>query len=313
MSLRGLRIVLSTGLVCWGWGWGAGRSVAFDVLLLVGETQPMKCRIDGLGDDFLVARVAIETEGNVVTEKRTIELNQIAFIDFEIPGSESVLLANPDRAQLETLRNLWESKSKWLGIRRSNSGAVGLAVANILLASGEASKVKVALNTFRKVEHGDWNENRRALAQQGRLRALLALDRPDEALADARTIAENSEDPTLLVETRAVMAEASRRQFEASLEEFPKWREDDEVRDEVLEQFHATIDQFLYPCLFHGSLEESAARGLWNASQVYVLAGEWKAAQNCAKDLVTLYPDTIFAERGRKFLKNQVSATDLNR
>lgn len=280
-------------------------AVAFDVLKLEDESEPLKCRIDGLGDSFIVARVAIEANGKTRTEQRTIQLEDIRFIDFEIPKPESALLERPVREQLVALRDLWESKSKWLGVRRSNSGEVGLVVANLLLQSGEAAKVKVALTTFSMVEQGDWDETRRAHAQQGKLRALLALGRPEEALAEARLVAETAEDPTILVETQMVMAEAARREFEASLEEYPKWREDDEVREQVMAQYHTAIDQFLFPCLFHGSLEGTASRGLWNAAEVYNLAENRDLALNCAKDLLALYPGSEFEERARLLLEKE--------
>ncbi|MGK0185166.1 MAG: tetratricopeptide (TPR) repeat protein [Verrucomicrobiales bacterium] len=278
-------------------------ALAFDVLKLVNDPEPLKCRIDGLGDTFLVARVAIEINGRTTTEQRTIQLEAIEFVDFEIPAAEVQIQQQKGKGKkaLEQLRDLWESKSKWLGVPRSNSGDVALAVGDALLASGEKAKATVALATFVAVEKGDWNEHRRALAQQGKLRALLALGRAEEALAEAQLVAETAEDPTILVETRMVMAAATRREFEASLQEYPKWREDDEVREQVMEQFHTTIDQFLYPCLFHGSLEESAAEGLWNAAEVYQLAGSDDAALDCSRDIVALYPQSGFAERAKQF------------
>jgi tetratricopeptide (TPR) repeat protein len=283
--------------------------MAFDVLKLVDEEEPLKCRVDGLGDTFIVARVAIEiggpagAGGKTRTEQRTIQLADIEFIDFEMPEAEASLLESPTAGKLEQLRDLWESKSKWLGIRRSNSGAAGLAVADVLLQSGEAAKVSVALATYAAVERGDWDTGRQALAQQGKLRCLLVLGRPEEALEEAKRVAETAEDPGILVETRLVMAQAARDQFEALLEENPKWREDDEVREQVMEHYHATVDQFLYPCLFHGSLEEPAARGLWNAVEVYLLGEDREAAQNSANDLLKLYPASEYAEKARLLVK----------
>ena len=42
-------------------------AMAFDVLKLEDEPEPLKCRIDGLGDSFIVARVAIEANGKTRT------------------------------------------------------------------------------------------------------------------------------------------------------------------------------------------------------------------------------------------------------
>ena len=294
MRRRMVAILLLLGLALPG--------VAFDVLKLVDDEVPLKVRVDGLGDTFIVARVAIESDGKTRTEQRTIQLADIEFIDFEIPEAEASLLAAPVPGKLEQLRDLWEAKSKWLGVRRSNSGTVGLEVAEVLLRSGEAAKVDVALATFAAIERGDWDTSRQARAQQGKLRCLLALGRPEEALEEAKRVAETAEDPGILVETRLVMAQAARDRFEAMLEENPKWREDDEVREQVTAEYHDTVDQFLYPCLFHGSLQEPAARGLWNAAEVYLLADDREAAQNCASDLLKLYPDSEFAGKAKALL-----------
>jgi hypothetical protein len=59
---------------------------------------------------------------------------------------------------------------------------------------------------------------------------------------------------------------------------------------------------YLYPCLFAGSESEAAARGLWGATGIYILAGESQKALECARDITFLYPHTKFAASAAGFI-----------
>ena len=287
----------------------SARCVAFDILYLEESGAAMKCRIEGLGDDFIKATVLIERPGSPARKVvRSFRLTEIDYIDFDTSGEALDALGTPGKSPA-VIRDEWNEKRRYLGIRKSNAGDFGLALGNVLLESDESAKIKVALDTFRLVEQSDWDETRRALAQQGRLRCLLALGQAEKALAEAKVIARESEDPVIMIEAHYVMARATRQDFEALLEENPKWREDDEVREEVEAAFNDTIDRFLYASLFFGSHDAQAARGLWNAAEVFNLAGESAAARDCAKDIVALYQGTDFAERARKLLAKAGTAT----
>ena len=275
----------------------------FDALHFEDGREPVKCRVEALGDDFLVARVVREKNGKQTLSKTVVKLTELAFVDFERSRLDVQLQEQASDVDYEKLRLIWKEKSKWLDVKRSNAGAYGIAVAERLLASGEPSKQKVALATFEEIEDRDWNESRRLRAQQGRLKSLLALGHPEEALAEATAIAESAEQPEILVETKLVMAMASRRRLEDLLEDNPKWRDDDEVRDQVRRALDDTIDQFLFPSLFHGSLEHASARGLWNVIEIFGLADDEPLASQCAMDLLALYPDSDDAGRARRYLE----------
>jgi hypothetical protein len=283
----------------------ATNARSFDILYLKEGASPLKCRVEALGDNFVKATVLLERAGAPATKvTRSYPLEKIDFIDFEIPDAEASALKAPT-ASLATIRSLWNSKRRWLPVGKSNAGEIGLILSEALLSSGEPAKVKVALETFKLIERSDWNKERQAEAQQGRLQSMLALGQAEAALAEAKIIARESEDPAIMIKARYVMARAKRQEFEALLGDNPKWREDDEVRDEVEMVFNASIDQFLFSSLFFGSFEEQAARGLWNAAEVFDLAEDAEAARNCASDIVALYNGTEFSERARALLENR--------
>ena len=86
--------------------------------------------------------------------------------------------------------------------------------------------------------------------------------------------------------------------------ENPKWEEDDTVRPDRNRLYHRTVDQFLWPYLFHGTREESAARGLIAAAEVYQLGGDDAAARACLEDVIQLYPATRQAAEANQRAKH---------
>ena len=82
-----------------------------------------------------------------------------------------------------------------------------------------------------------------------------------------------------------------------------RWEEDDVVRPERNELYNRTLDQFLYPYLFHGSDEKAASRGLWSAVEVYLSANDRESALARANDIVILYPGSNYAARARTLLE----------
>ena len=78
----------------------------------------------------------------------------------------------------------------------------------------------------------------------------------------------------MLIEARFVLAKVDFKKLKVLVEENPKWQEDDMVRPDMEKLFHSTVDQFLFPYLFHGTEEEAAARGLMNAAVAYGLFRE---------------------------------------
>ena len=284
--------------------WRPAGAPGFDIIYLK-SGEPLKCRIDAAVEGYVKARVLVESPSGATTVARTIRLSEVARIDFETPEAESAALENAGPEELEAIRELWNQKRKLLGVPQSNAGEAGLILAGLLLDGSKGTDAsparrQIALETFEAVEQGDWDPGRRMRGKHGRLRALLALGRPDEALVEARQIQKEAEDPAILIETRHVMARAALQELKALVDENPKWRDDDDVRATVDAAFQSAVDQFLHPFLFHGASAEPAARGLWGAVETYLVAGERENARKRIDDILALYPDAAVAPKARE-------------
>ena len=259
--------------------------------------------IEAITDEFLNVRTIVDMGGGrTASAKRQFAMAQVKYIDFApLPGEEAVL-KEPAAAASEALEELWGKRRMHLHRPNSNAGRLGLALAEAFLKSDSDYKRERALELFAVIEEGAWREATRNEAREGRLRALIALRRLDEALAEARKLAEASEDSKMLIEARFVLAQVDLEKLKVMLEENPKWQEDDTIRPDVEKLFHSTVDQFLFPYLFHGTEEEASARGLMNAAVVYSLFEKTELARACAEDVVALYPTTTFKAQAEKLL-----------
>jgi len=232
--------------------------------------------------------------------------NAIDSIRFEpLPGEEAAL-AQPADASEDQLRKLWMSRLEHLARPRSTAPQLGLLYAERLSNGDSRFARERALDIFRRIEAKAWDEESRVRATQGRLQTLIHLDRIEDAMVEARRMAEEAENPAVLLEAKHVLAEAEFDQLAQLEEEHPRWHLDDEVRPRRNAHFHEALDLFLYPYLFHGSREEAAARGLLGAARVHRFAGDLEKARSCAEDILQLYPDTASREPARALL-NELS------
>lgn len=237
-------------------------------------------------------------QGNAMAV-RALPDDAIDFIDFEVPEAEAKALASGDG---RALRVVWIGKQKLLGRRESNAGQIALAYAEALLEVDSDPAKSDALELFTNVEKDDWNAKRRVLARTGRLRALLALGNAEAAMAEARAMAEETEDPALFLEARHVLATIDFQELEKQVDENPRWEEDDTVRESIRALYDGTVDRALEPYLFYGSEEAAAARGLLLAARTHRLAGREEDARSCAEDILALYAKTEYAARAKEFL-----------
>ncbi len=263
----------------------------------------LKGRVEGFQNRALRVAVIVRPDMPPATIAIPVfELQQIVFGERE---SERRLLTQPTRAPLGELLRIWKEKEPFLAVDNSDAGDFGLAVAGVLLETGNPTEITRALELYQKIYERDWNDRRNALGQQGRLRAMLRLGRAAEAMAEAAELERTSEDPAVLIEAKYVLAEASLQDFKKLLKNNPRWQEDEFVRPEHDRLYHATLDLLLYPYLFHGSEEAQAARGLSRAIEMLTLSGEIPKALELARDLVVLYPATTQADAARDFLNSQ--------
>lgn len=252
-------------------------------------------RIVEIDDEKLRLRVSLA--GGAGSTVRSISMARVKAIDFApLPGEVEILAAGESASKGE-LTKLWARKRVLLGRPNSNSGAIGLLLGEVLSNSAEAVDHGNARNLYSIIEAGDWNLDRRALAKRQRLGVMVLLGAASEVLAEARQIAEESDDPGLLLDAKHVLAMDVYRELEQLVEDNPKWDEDDRIGPQVEAIYQDLLDQFLYPFLFYGTESEAAARGLWGAAQTYRLIRQPERARECYSDLERLYPT---AARGYK-------------
>lgn len=237
--------------------------------------------------------------GRASTSRPLVDIESIEF--GQDPDREAKLSqATPSNPHM--LEPEWLRLRKWLSIPRSPSGSVGNAYATLLLGHGSPENAARALEIFSLVEAEAWSEDDRNKAAQGRLRAMVRTGRASEAIDEAERLAEQTEDPEILIEAYHIMAQATERDYRAFLEENPRWDIDPLVIDKRHDLHSKALRLYLYPALFHGSDTERAARGLDGALSIHRLAGDRTLAVETARDITTLYPDTTEASKAQEYL-----------
>lgn len=279
---------------------GFGVEVPLDVLFRK-DGAITAGRVSGVETLFLKMNVQLAEDQPKATI--SVPLVDIDHVDFGEEEITATYLEKVRPSDVYEVRNYWKQRESLLDIPESTAGAFGLKLATFLLASPVEADRQRALELFQRLEQKDWSKDRRALARQGRLQALVRLGRPAEAVWEAREVAKETDDPRVLIEADYVLAEAGMQQWRALQKEHPRWDQDDEVRPERERLYNEVLDLYLFPYLFHGSLAPQAARGLWGAVQAYRFAGEEKRALERAKDIVTLYPDMPEADPARRFIE----------
>jgi hypothetical protein len=131
---------------------------------------------------------------------------------------------------------------------------------------------------------------------------MLASGKATEAMSEAKDIAVNKENASLLIEAKFIMAQARHKDFLKFLKENPRWNEDSRAIPERHQIYNEVLELYLYPALFMGSESDSAARGLWGAVDIYRASGEIPLAIETSRDITTLYPDSPYATKANEFL-----------
>ncbi len=267
-------------------------------LVFTWEGSARKGTITGFQDGYL--KFSVDLPDGVGQAEVSVPRQQVKRISLAQSKSEQQALENND---LEQLAKIWSARKQYLVLEKSDSGQFGLAYAECLLERAADGDVDAAIEIFSDIEANDWNIERRALANNGKLRSMIASGMAGEAVEQARELAEQSEDPEVLIEAKYVLATAAREQLDQLLEENPRWQEDQWVRPERYRLYHEALNYYLFPYLFHGTYAKPAARGLWGAIEVYLQAGEEELAAETARDLLVLYGDTEHAKRAAELLE----------
>jgi hypothetical protein len=242
--------------------------------------------------------------GNLPGAKATVAVPraQVSRIEFAPNENRDRLIASPGAASVPVLQAEWLRWLAFLGVPKSPAGAVGNAYATALLATNDPKRAGDALALFNHIEKEAWSEADRQAAKQGRLRAMVATGHAGEAVAEAEQLAKVSEDPTVLIEAKFILAEAAAANLHKLVEENPRWQEDVRVRPEHDRLYNDALDLYLHPYLFLGSEVDAASRGLWGAVKMYRFGGDDRNAVESARDLVQLYPTTRYATLAKEYL-----------
>lgn len=268
-----------------------------DVLQLkTGVSVP--CRI--LATNATTLKIEYRAASGVGSITREVPWADVQAVDFAMEDAFRAALASTDLAALEAM---WNRHSTMLARPHHPVGDLGLSLAKVGLAGSDAAGRALSVQVCRMIESTDWNEERRSQARLLRLRLLVAMDRKDEALKEARGLVQDAGvEPEMSMHAQLLLANTDFDTLKKLEEENPLWSDDDLVRPERERLFHATLDAFLKPSLFHGTLETPAAEGLWGAAQLLHFDGNLSAAANCARDILNLYPSASLAGKAKAFL-----------
>lgn len=228
--------------------------------------------------------------------RRTIPMEQVEYLEFAFQPGESAVFERRESLSVADLQGWWDSSFSNLHRPRSRTAAWGVALSRALLREGRPGGPERALDLCDRIIARAWSPNDVAAGKQARLECLIALGNLEQATREAQQLAQETEDPGLLIEVKYLLAQADFAALKALEEENPRWIEDDEILPHREELYHRTIDQLLWPHLFHATRTEVAARGLAAAAKVHDYAGETVLAEHGRIDLVRLYPNTNAAQ-----------------
>lgn len=234
-------------------------------------------------------------------------------IEFKADPAREARLREATPEEIFEVENDWKRFQPWLSFPRSPAGAIGCKLGDLLLLTKDPAKAATAFELFTLIEEKSWSGQDRIRAKQGRLRAMLATGRAAEAIDQAKQLAAESEDPEILIEANYIMAQAASRDFQAFLEENPRWDQDSTVIERRHELYNRVLELYLYPALFYGSDNERSARGLWGAVEIYRASNQIPLAIETSRDIVILHPETPEAGMADQFLtslKPEELATD---
>lgn len=275
---------------------------ARDVIYLK-DGRSVACEVTTITDTSLTFEITVKlNNGQQASSKRTVDPALVDYIEFSPIGVERAFLEGADDLTAEDLVDTWDKLRLHLGRARSNAGKIGIAYADALLTTDGEYHQRQALSVFDKVRAESWSEEDQMNAWQGRLRALIAMGDLEQALVESKEIAAQTDDPSAIIESTYLLAMADFERLKALEEENPRWMEDDLVLPERNALYHSTVDQLLWPFLFHGTREAVSARGLFAAAAVHQFAEKLDDASACLDDILALYPETKFAAQAEEKL-----------
>lgn len=223
-------------------------------------------------------------------------------IDFALDPQRDAAIRSAAVPDIPALEADWKIFKPWLEMPRSPSGSIACALGNALLATKERRNADRALELFTLVEEKAWQASDKARAREGRLRAMMATGKAAKAIEEAKALADETEDPEILIEANYLLAQAAEKELSEFLKENPRWDIDVNVIDQRHRLYNRVLELYLYPSLFFGTTNEKASRGLWGAIGIYRASGVERLAIETSRDILAFYPKTPEAEQARTYL-----------
>jgi hypothetical protein len=150
----------------------------------------------------------------------------VDYIEFAPDPALEALLKSATPAQIAEIEARWSKAEPWLSIPRSSAARIAISLGGLLLQTGDTAQASRALELFKKVEAGAWSPVDTDSAKQGRLRAMVAMGNAKDAVAEAAELVNASEDPTVLIEAKYILASATDASLRQLLKDNPRWEED---------------------------------------------------------------------------------------
>lgn len=285
----------------------AAAAHAEDVLFMKNGVQRVGTIVGFDGRAFRLQVALAQPAGSTVAStapRATVSVPraEVERIEFSADAARDEFLKTATTEQVDRVGILWRRAEPLLGIPRSAAGRIGLVYGDLLLQTRKPDDAAAALGVFRAIEAGAWNEEDKADAGRGRLRAMIATGDAKSAVREAMKLAETSEDPSVLIEAKFILGRAADEGLRKLVADNPRWQEDVNIIPEHARLLNEALDNYLYPALFFGSDAESASRGLAAAVELYRFVGNAPVAIETARDVVTFYPDAPAARPSREFL-----------
>lgn len=262
-------------------------------------------KIVSFDERFIRLELDIPSEGGAAPQSvASIALprGDVLSIDFASDSQRDSMVRAAGAQDIPALEGYWKIFKPWLEMSRSPSGSIACALGNALLATKERKNAERALELFTLVEEKAWQASDKARAREGRLRAMTATGRAAKAIEEAKVLAEETEDPEILIEANYLLAQAAEKELGEFLKENPRWDIDTNVIDQRHRLHNRVLELYLYPSLFFGTNNEKAARGLWGAIGIYRASGEERLAIETSRDILAFYPKTPEAEQAQTYL-----------
>ena len=258
--------------------------------------------VQGFDGDKILIALQLET-GNATVP---YPLDLIDTATFDRTPAEAALLNGPlQTADRSAWQTFWNHRAPFLRLPGSDSGAVGLGWAQLLLESDPAQAGTVAA----AVAAGDWQAARREQARALGATALLAQGKETEAATAAQILLANAMDATARVDARFVLGRIAVAQWNTFAAAHPQWRTvpaqaaaQNAVADRALDALASS------PVFLPGDAAR-AGRGLLAAATAAAAMDRTREAATLLDDLLESFPAAPQTAEA-KALRQRLNAAD---